>query len=130
MKLRITSQRQVLTPGILLGAMISAAIALPASADLTNCTPSPPGLVSWWLGEGSASDSAGSNHGTLLNGAPCAPGMVGQAFSFNGSNQCVQIPYTPSVANCNYSVEAWVKPLAQVSDPINQNVIFGQGYGQ
>ena len=110
--------------------MISAAIALPASADLTNCTPSPPGLVSWWLGEGSASDSAGSNHGTLLNGAPCAPGMVGQAFSFNGSNQCVQIPYAPSVANCNYSVEAWVKPLAQVSDPINQNVIFGQGYGQ
>jgi hypothetical protein len=56
--------------------------------------------------------------------------MVGQAFSFNGSNQCVQIPYAPSLANSNYSVEAWVKPLAQVSDPINQNVIFGQGYGQ
>jgi hypothetical protein len=130
MKFRITSQRQVLTPGILLGAIISATIALTASADLTNCTPSPSGLVSWWLGEGSASDSAGSNHGTLQNGASCAPGMVGQAFNFNGSNQCVQIPYAPSLANSNYSVEAWVKPLAQVSDPINQNLIFGQGYGQ
>jgi len=103
---------------------------LTAYADLTNCTPSPSGLVSWWPGEGSAGDSVGSNNGTLLNGASFAAGMVGQAFSFNGSNQCVQIPYAPSLVNSNYSVEAWVKPLAQVSDPINQNVIFGQSYGQ
>ena len=129
MKLLMTSQSRVLTPGILLGAIISAAIALTASADLTNCTPSPSGLVSWWPGEGSAGDSVGSNQGTLLNGASFAQGMVGQAFSFNGSNQCVQIPNAPSLVNSNYSVEAWVKPLAQVSDPINQEVIFGQSYG-
>jgi hypothetical protein len=56
--------------------------------------------------------------------------MVGQAFSFSGSNQCVQIPYAPSLINSNYSVETWVKPLAQVSDPINQDLIFGQNFGQ
>ena len=94
------------------------------------CAPAPSGLVSWWRGEGSAVDSADSNDGTLLNGASFAAGMVGQAFSFNGSNQCVQIPYAPSLVNSNYSVEAWVKPLAQVSDAINQDVLFGQSYGQ
>jgi hypothetical protein len=29
----------------------------------------------------------------------------------------------------NYSIEAWVKPLAQVSDPIDQDLIFGQSFG-
>ena len=130
MKLLMTPQSRVLTPSILLGAIISATIVLTASADLTNCAPAPSGLVSWWRGEGSAVDSADSNDGTLLNGASFAAGMVGQAFSFNGSNQCVQIPYAPSLVNSNYSVEAWVKPLAQVSDAINQDVLFGQSYGQ
>ena len=73
---------------------------------------------------------AGTAITTLLNGAFFAPGMVGQGFGFNGNNQCVQIPYVPSLVNSNYSVEAWVKPLAQVSDFINQDLIFGQSYGQ
>jgi hypothetical protein len=94
------------------------------------CATPPAGLVRWWRAEGSASDGVDSNNGTLLNGASFASGMVGQAFSFNGSNQCVQIPYAPSLINSNYSVEAWVKPLAQVSDPINQDLIFGQNFGQ
>jgi hypothetical protein len=95
-----------------------------------NCIPPPSGLVSWWPGEGSADDIIGTNNGTLVGGASFVSGEVGQAFSFNGANQCVQIPYAPSLVSSNYSVEAWVKPLAQVSDPINQDVIFGQSYGQ
>jgi hypothetical protein len=130
MKSFMTSRSWILNPGVLLGTIISATLLLTASADLTNCAPPPSGLVSWWRAEGSASDSADSNHGTLLNGASLASGMVGQAFGFNGSNQCVQIPYVPSLANSNYAVEAWVKPLAQVSDFINQDLIFGQSYGQ
>ena len=129
-QLLLTLQGRVPTPGILLGIITSATIALTAFGDPTNCAPSPSGLVSWWAAEGSAGDSADSNDGSLLNGASFGTGMVGQAFSFNGSDQCVQIPYAPSLANSNYSVEAWVKPMAQVSDPINQEVIFGQCYGQ
>src|SRR5262249_38108336 len=41
----------------------------------------PAGLLSWWRGEGSASDVLGASNGTLLNGATFAPGKVGQAFS-------------------------------------------------
>jgi hypothetical protein len=93
------------------------------------CATPPAGLVSWWRAEGSASDGVDSNNGTLLNGASFAPGMVGQAFSFSGSNQCVQVPHAASLVASNYSIEAWVKPLAQVSDAINQDLIFGQTFG-
>ena len=44
----------------------------------------PAGLVAWWPGEGNANDIVGGNNGTLMNGATFAPGVVGQAFSFDG----------------------------------------------
>jgi hypothetical protein len=53
------------------------------SATLPCATPNP-GLVSWWSGEGNASDLWTSNHGTLLNGTGFTSGMVGQAFHFDG----------------------------------------------
>jgi hypothetical protein len=96
----------------------------------SDCLTPPAGLVGWWPGESNANDIAGTNNGTLIGGGSFVSGEVGQAFSFNGASQCVQIPYAPSLASSNYSVEAWVKPLAQVSDPISQDVIFGQSYGQ
>ena len=95
-----------------------------------DCVAPPAGLVAWWPGEGNADDMAGTNNGTPLNGASFAPGEVGSAFSFNGSNQCVQIPYSQTLVDANYSVEVWVNPLAQVSGPLNQDVIFGQSFGQ
>ena len=129
MKHLTTSTSWVLSPRVLLGTLFSALLALAAFANPTNCAPPPSGLVGWWRAESGASDSVNGHHGSLLNGAAVAPGMVGQAFSFNGDNQCVEIPYSPSLVTANYSVEAWVKPLTQVSDYINQDLIFGQSYG-
>ena len=94
-----------------------------------NCVPAPAGLVGWWPGEGNANDIAGANNGVLEGGAALVAGEVGQAFQFNGTTQCVSIPYSEALVTTNYSVEAWVKPLAQVSDAINQDLIFGQCYG-
>ena len=91
--------------------------------------PTKAGLVSRWRAEGDARDAAGSNHGTLGNGVAFVPGRVGQAFSFNGDHQYVRIAYSPTLIASKYSVEAWVKPTAQVSDPISQDLIFGQGIG-
>jgi len=48
------------------------------------CLP-PSGQIAWWPGDGSAADIAGGNNGTL-NGASYAPGVAGQAFSFNGGS--------------------------------------------
>ncbi len=89
----------------------------------------PPGLVSWWPAEGNANDAVGTNHGTLVNNASFGAGMVGQSFVFDGNYQCARIPYATTLVPSTYSVETWVKPMAQVSDPIGQEFIFGQGYG-
>ena len=93
-----------------------------------SCVPPPAGLVSWWGAEATAADAVGTNNGVLF-GAGFGAGMVGQAFSFDGSTQAVFIPYTQSLLATNYSAEAWVKPLSQVSDPINQEQIIGQAGG-
>ena len=111
MNIRMTSSSPVLTPGILLGAIISATIALTASADLTNCTPPPSGLVSWWSGEGNANDIAGSNNGTLPGGVTFTSGVVGQAFNLNGLSQYVEVG-NPSNLNpaAGFSIEGWIYP--------------------
>jgi hypothetical protein len=57
----------------------------------------PPGLVSWWPGDGNADDVQNVNDGTLQGGATFAAGMVGQAFSFNGVNAFVQAPENGSL---------------------------------
>src|SRR5262245_65255486 len=54
----------------------------------------PTGLVSWWRGEGNATDAQGVNHGTLVGGVTFAPGQVGQAFSFDGTGR-VNVPDAP-----------------------------------
>ena len=71
----------------------------------------PSGLVSWWAGEGNADDLMGTNTGTFQNGATYAPGKVGYAFSFNGVNQSVNVPYNTNFnfsPSGQFSVEAWV----------------------
>lgn len=127
----IAGQPMVLTirPGVGSYAIISGLQISSASTTTTSCTPSPSGLISWWKGEADGSDSAGANHGMLLNGASFGLGEVGQGFSFNGNNQCVQIPHDANLITSNFCVEAWVKPAGQVSDAINQDLIFGQSYG-
>lgn len=90
------------------------------------CVTPPSGLVSWWPGDGTANDTVGSNNGTPLNNASFAPGKVNAAFSFDGNYECAQIPYSQTLIASNYSTEAWVKPLAQVS---GQSWIFGQNFG-
>ena len=55
-----------------------------AAAD--NCLIPPANAIAWWRAENTAGDSLGSNHGNLLGGASFADGIVGRAFSFDGSD--------------------------------------------
>ena len=79
-------------------------------------TTSPPGLIGWWPAEGNAGDLSGSNHnGTAQGAVTYAPGFMGQAFSFAGSNGIINIPATADLDTPNaVTVAAWVKPSSFV----------------
>jgi murein DD-endopeptidase MepM/ murein hydrolase activator NlpD len=76
----------------------------------SSCLPPPSGMVAWWHGENDANDSIGGNNGSMQNGATFAPGLIGQAFSFNGNFQFVSVPHSDSInPTTAMTVEAWVK---------------------
>ena len=80
------------------------------NANAQTCAPAPVGLVSWHAGDGNALDSRGRSNGTLQNGATFGSGQVGQAFSFDGIDDRVDIPRNASVfALTRGTVEMWVK---------------------
>ncbi len=99
---------------------------LKVSAPLTP----PAGLTSWWRGENDAQDSFGTNHGTLQNGVTFTTGKVGQAFNFNGSNQCVLVPNSATLQPQTLSVDAWVYPrtVGTFNDSLG-SVIFTKDRG-
>src|SRR5439155_10143234 len=97
-----------------------------------HCVQPPSGLVGWWKGDGSASDVLGSNNGSLVGDASFAPGVVGQAFSFDGYNDSVMIGNPAALQLQNFSIEAWIKRASnnQASlDTFGGGHIFGYGYG-
>jgi hypothetical protein len=72
-----------------------------------------PGLVALWSGEDDGNDSAGGNPATLMGDVSFAEGKVGQAFSLNGFNSCLRIPFNPSLnvgEGDGLTITAWIKP--------------------
>ena len=116
----LTLQSRVQTSGILFAIIASAALVLTASADPTNCTAPPAGLVSWWRGEGNALDQAGTNNGTAVNGVVFPTGKVGQAFGFNGTSSYVQVPSSASLnPSGSFSIETWIYPRQDTPYGVN-----------
>jgi hypothetical protein len=77
----------------------------------STCTAPPANMVSWWPGDGNANDIQGGNNGALQNGATFAPGKVGQAFSFDGGDDAVEVqPNSNLNLTAALSIDAWVNP--------------------
>ena len=69
----------------------------------------PAGLVGWWPGDGNANDIMGGNHGTLMDGATFASGMVGEAFSLDGEGDYVHLVPAPALGlTGDFTVDAWI----------------------
>ena len=95
-----------------------------------DCQPAPTNMISWWPGDGNANDIYSTNNGTLQGGATATnAGLVGQCFSFDGTNGYVQIPDSPVLRPTNLTVEAWVKFSSlnsAASNPGHQYIVFKQ----
>ena len=82
------------------------------TVTLQPCLPPPPGLVSWWPGEGNANDLTGKNPGLPGASAFYGSGEVGSAFAFTfiGGASPVLVPDSPSLNLTGpLTIEAWVK---------------------
>jgi hypothetical protein len=73
---------------------------------------SPTGLIAAYnFNDGTATDITGLGHNGVLNGTPSAPGLNGQALSFNGTSNLVQIADANNLDfTSGMTLEAWVKP--------------------
>lgn len=100
-----------------------------ANAAPGICGVVPSGLVGCWLASGNAQDVIGGNDGTLIGGANFAPGIVGQAFGFNGKGQYVKVPRSPKLGGA-VSIAFWMK--ADKANPLNaccQGLVTTAFYG-
>jgi hypothetical protein len=77
--------------------------------------------VGWWAAENNVSDLFGQHNGQAHGPMGYAPGVVGNAMSFDGISSYIEIP---DAADLNFttqmSVEAWINPSGHVGqfDPV------------
>ena len=84
-----------------------------AASIQAQCILPPSGMVSWWPGDGNSNDIMGTNNGTLENGATFAAGMAGQSFSFDGTDDYLQVPDSASLdLTSQITIDAWINPAA------------------
>jgi hypothetical protein len=68
------------------------------------------GLVSWWRCDGNASDSKGSNNGTLQGGMAFVEGRQGQACQFNGADAIVTVNNSSTLAvDRGFTLAFWIR---------------------
>ena len=73
-----------------------------------------------WAGEGNAADLRGGNQGTIVKRVGFAPGVVGQAFAFDGQGSYVEL--NPQIGNygmADFSLGLWLwREREGVAEPI------------
>jgi hypothetical protein len=114
MKRAITMIKMLLGAGLVL--LVPFTLAGQAGAQ-GACISPPAGLVSWWPGDGNATEIVGGNDGTLQGGAAFTPGLVGQAFSFDGVDDYVLVPDAAALDLISgITIDAWINPAAVQDD--------------
>ena len=106
------------------GGGISRTSAFTLTVNATTPPPPPPstGPVGWWkldenTGLAAADGSGSGNNGTLTNGPTWTAGRLGSALAFDGINDNVTIPHSPSLALAGaFSLSAWVNPAISTAN--------------
>ena len=107
---------------------------LVGQAVAQTCVPPSAGLVSWWPGDGNANDIQDGNDGTLFNGATFALGRVGQAFSFDGVDDYVEVADSTNLDLGVFTAETWIKTTSTFSvggfrTMFVKGIAFNENYG-
>ncbi|MFH1725537.1 MAG: LamG-like jellyroll fold domain-containing protein, partial [Elusimicrobiota bacterium] len=85
-----------------------AALAILPSLQAPAWGAAPAGLFGYWtFDDGTATDSAGDNHGTVFGATP-VPGMVDGAMSFGGGDY-IQLPEAPVFGSSDFTVTVWAR---------------------
>ena len=90
----------------------------------------PAGMVAWWPAEQSTADVWGTSPGVLSGHAGFAPGLVGSAFSFDGTDSSIQLGSAPALRLQDLTIETWIKRASAISPsqaPIGHASILGGG---
>lgn len=68
----------------------------------------------WWPGDNTALDIVNGTQGSLQNGAGYGQGVIGQAFSFDGTNQNLMMPDSQAwdFGFCDFTISIWAKSNA------------------
>jgi hypothetical protein len=74
-----------------------------------SCTPVPSGIVSWWPGDVNENDIIGSNNPSAVQEVSLVTAEVLDGFTF-GSNGYIAVPASSSLANQQFTWDAWVRP--------------------
>src|SRR5207248_2717113 len=97
-----------------------------------TCVSPPSGLVSWYRAENDTTDVVSANDGTFEGTASYAVGEVGQAFSFDGSNDVLVGGIS---LGTSFTVDLWLYPTAAGTyrhvlgnDSVNNNGNYGSLY--
>jgi hypothetical protein len=82
---------------------------IPTSAG--TCAPMPPGLTAWWPGEGDGAELVAGRTATLQPGATTGPGVVGQAFQFDGDTGYAEVAIDPAlrIGAADMTIMLWVR---------------------
>jgi len=98
------------TPIIIAAALLFVIVAGAGLFLLLQPHGAPAGMVALWKADGNAADSIGGNNGTLMNGVSFDRGAAGNAFSFNGDKQYVEVPGNPAITPTGpFTATAWIK---------------------
>ncbi len=90
------------------GLCIMLTLPLYVDATSTGCIEPYSGLVSWWPGDGNVIDIKDGNDGFLMGDTTFAPGLIDQAFSFDGDGDYVWAPSNGIYELQELTIETWV----------------------
>ena len=72
------------------------------------CTPAPSGMTDWWPGDSNANNIQGFHNGTFHGDAGISVGKVGNAFSFDGNGDYIDVGDVDLPGT--FTIDAWINP--------------------